>query len=70
MRAFVALVRNKQTGFDEPIACSTSEDVVKRELRTFCEFNKDNTNDWDLDNASVEPVKFFDERLHGKSNGV
>lgn len=60
MKAYVVLVRNRQTGFDEPIACSTSEEICKRELRTFCEFN--NSNDWDLDNASIEPVKFYDER--------
>lgn len=59
MKVYVVLVRNRQTGFDEPIACSASEEICKRELRTFCELN--NTNDWDLDNASVEPVKFYNE---------
>jgi len=57
MKAYVALVRNRQTGFDEPIAGSFSEEICKRELRAFCELN--NSNDWDLDNASVESVKFY-----------
>lgn len=58
-KMYVVLVRNKRNGFDEPIACSVSEQICKRELRLFCEFN--NSNDWDLDNASVEPVKLYEE---------
>lgn len=60
MRAYVALVRSNTTGYDEPIVCAFSEETCKMELRVFCEFNKENTNEWDLDSARVDPVKFSD----------
>ncbi len=57
MKAYVALVRSNTSGFDEPVVCSPSEDLVKGELRAFCEFNSDSP-DWDINSARVEPVWF------------
>ena len=60
MKVFVALVRSNETGFDEPVVCSPSEDYVKKELRAFCEFNFDSQN-WDVNSARVEPVWYKDK---------
>ncbi len=64
VKAYVALVRSNTSGFDEPIVFSPSEELVKGELRAFCEFNTDNP-EWNLDEARVEAV-WFKEKVGAK----